>query len=89
MNKNVGGYDRLARLLIGPVLILVGIAGYIGWIMVAFGPIPQALASVIVFAVGAILAVTGITQKCPLNKVLGFDTYRQEADESETPPAIH
>lgn len=83
MKKNVGGYDRIARLIIGPLLILVGIAGYAGWALVAFGPVPQALASVILFVVGVILVVTGALQKCPLNSVLGVDTYRHTEDESD------
>ncbi|ELZ29826.1 hypothetical protein C474_12356 [Halogeometricum pallidum JCM 14848] len=51
MQKNVGGYDRIARLVVGPLL-----------------------------------AVTGITQKCPLNRALGIDTYRGETEtDVETP----
>jgi hypothetical protein len=84
MKKNVGGYDRIARLVIGPVLLLAGIAGYVGWLVLAFGPVPQALASILVFLVGAILAVTGVFQKCPLKRVLGFDTYRASTDEPES-----
>lgn len=30
MKKNVGGFDRIARLVIGPVLLVAGIAGYAG-----------------------------------------------------------
>lgn len=83
MEKNVGGFDRIARLVVGPLLVLAGIAGYVGVLVLAFGPVPQALASVLVFLVGVILAVTGITQKCPLNRILGFDTYRPESPGSE------
>jgi len=78
MNKNVGGIDRTARLVIGPVLVLVGVAGYAGLLGLAFGPLPQALTSVLVFLVGTILLVTGLVQKCPLNRILGFDTYGQQ-----------
>lgn len=77
MKKNVGGADRIARLVVGPILILAGIAGYVGVFVLAVGPVPQALASVIVFLVGTILLVTGLVQQCPLNKLLGLDTYRQ------------
>ncbi len=86
MNKNVGGNDRIARLVIGPILVLAGVAGYAGLLVLAVGPLPQALTSVIVVLVGVILLVTGLIQKCPLNRVLGFNTYRQEeSDESEEP----
>ncbi|MUV88848.1 DUF2892 domain-containing protein [Halapricum sp. CBA1109] len=86
MKKNVGGMDRIVRLVIGPILVLAGVAGYAGLLGLAVGPLPQALTSVIVFLVGAILLVTALVQKCPLNRVLGFNTYRQkESGESEKP----
>ncbi len=86
MNKNVGGMDRLARLVIGPILVLAGIAGYAGLLVLAVGPLPQALTSVLVLLVGMILLVTGLIQKCPLNRILGFNTYRQKGSrESEEP----
>ncbi|MEF8791600.1 MAG: DUF2892 domain-containing protein [Haloarculaceae archaeon] len=78
MEKNVGGTDRIARLVIGPVLVLAGVAGYAGLLVLAVGPFPQALTSVIVFLVGGILLVTGLVRKCPLNRALGLDTHRQE-----------
>lgn len=86
MKKNVGGMDRIARLVIGPVLVLAGIAGYAGFLALAVGPLPQALASVLVFLVGAILLVTGLVQKCPINQLIGLNTYRQkETGESDAP----
>jgi len=78
MQKNVGGTDRIARLVIGPVLILAGVAGYAGLLALAVGPLPQALVAGIVLLVGAVLLVTGVVQQCPLNSVLGFNTYREE-----------
>lgn len=87
MRKNVGGTDRIARLVIGPVLALAGIAGYAGLLGLAVGPLPQALTSVVVFLVGMILLVTGLVRTCPLNRILGYDTYhRKETGESEAPP---
>lgn len=90
MKKNVGGTDRIVRLVIGAVLVLAGIAGYAGFLALAVGPLPQALTSVIVFLVGTILVVTGIVQKCPLNRLLGLNTYRQKkTGESEEQPVIN
>jgi Protein of unknown function (DUF2892). len=90
MNKNVGGMDRIARLVFGPILVLVGIAGYVGLLVLAVGPLPQALTSAIVLLVGVILLVTGVIQKCPLNRGLGFNTYRQKkSNESEEPTVTH
>lgn len=89
MKKNVGGRDRAARLVIGPVLILAGIAGYAGLLTLAVGPLPQALTAVIAFLVGTILLVTGLVQRCPLHRLLGLDTSRQEGTrESEERTAI-
>lgn len=83
MKKNVGGTDRLARLVVGPILILAGVAGYAGLLALAVGPLPQALTAGIVVLVGVVLLVTGVVQQCPLNSVLGFNTYRQK-DTGET-----
>lgn len=84
MKKNVGGMDRTARLVVGPLLVLAGIAGYAGMLALAVGPFPQALTSVAVFLVGAILLITGLVQRCPLSRILGLDTYRRtETEESD------
>lgn len=89
MKKNVGGMDRIARLVVGPALILAGIAGYAGLLALAVGPLPQALTSVIVLLVGTILLVTGVVGKCPLNRLLGLDTYRQpDTGDSEERAAV-
>lgn len=74
MQKNVGGLDRIARFVIGAILVLAGIAGYIGMIRVAMGPMPQALMALLLVVVGAILLVTGYTQKCPINSGIGVNT---------------
>lgn len=90
MKKNVGGVDRAARLVIGPVLLLAGVAGYVGLFSLAVGPLPQALTAVIAFLVGTILLVTGLIQRCPLNRLLKLDTYRQEGTrEPEERTAIN
>lgn len=90
MQKNVGGIDRIARLVIGPVLILAGIAGYAGLLALAVGPVSQALTSVVVLLVGTVLLVTGLVQRCPLNRLLRFNTYSQtDAGEGEEPTTLH
>jgi len=90
MQKNVGGIDRIARLVVGPILILSGIAGYAGMLALAVGPLSQALASVIAVLVGTILLITGLVQRCPLNRVIGLDTFRQKTPpESEDPSATN
>ncbi|MFA9414887.1 DUF2892 domain-containing protein [Natrinema sp. HArc-T2] len=68
MQKNVGGIDRTGRIVIGAIAVLAGIAALMGYWTV--GIVTAAIALVI----GAILLVTGTTQKCPINDAAGVDT---------------
>ena len=84
MQKNVGGYDRTARFVLGPILILVGISAFAGLITLAAGTLGLVLAGA-AFVVGAVLTTTATTQKCPLNAAIGMNTYKQH-DGGQTPP---
>jgi len=75
MNKNVGGYDRIWRFVVGALLLVGGLVGYAGMVRVAVGPVPQALAALLLVLIGVILIVTGYTQRCVINSVLGMNTY--------------
>lgn len=75
MDKNVGGYDRTARLIVGPILLVAGVVVLGGLVSVASGTTAVAI-GVAAALVGAILLVTGVTQTCPLNSMLGLDTSR-------------
>jgi hypothetical protein len=75
MDKNVGGYDRLARFVVGPVLLVVGLAAVTGVVTLASGLVGLALA-IAAILVGAVFLVTAATRKCPLNRTLGLNTYR-------------
>ena len=79
MEPNAGGYDRTARLVIGTVLLVAGVTGYAGFVWVAYGPLPQALTSVALGVIGIVLLVTGATQRCVLNKILGVNTCERKA----------
>ncbi|WP_254767318.1 YgaP family membrane protein [Salinilacihabitans rarus] len=79
MKKNVGGFDRTWRLVVGPVLIVVGVAALAG--VVAIGTVPAAVALV----AGAVVLATGLLRTCVLSRLLGIDTYRGAADESSDP----
>jgi len=68
MNENVGGIDRTGRIVIGSSLGIAGSAALSGYW--AAGAIVGGIALVI----GAILLVTGTTQKCPINNAAGIDT---------------
>jgi hypothetical protein len=84
MQKNVGGYDRLARFVLGPILVIVGLAHVLGVLTIATGTLGLAIAAAAIL-VGAVFLVTATTQKCPLNNRLGFDTYTSKsADETES-----
>jgi len=68
MEPNVGGMDRLARLVLGPVLALVGIG-------VVLGSLPGGTGvGAAVAVLGTVLLVTGLTQRCLLHRVFGIDT---------------
>ena len=84
MQKNVGGYDRTARFVLGPILILVGVAAFAGLVTLAGGTLGLVLAGAAV-AVGAVLTTTATTQKCPLNAAIGMNTYK-ERPGSQSPP---
>jgi hypothetical protein len=67
MKKNVGKMDRIVRIALAIVLIILAYAKVI----------PQNL-SVAVYIVSAIIAMTGFVRICPLYKVLHKSTVREE-----------
>ena len=72
MKCNVGGKDRIARLVVGVALLIVGLA------------VPMATAlQTVVFVVAAIALVTGVVRFCPGNALLGINSC-QRANESDT-----
>lgn len=74
MEKNVGGYDRLARFVVGPLLVVVGGVSLGGFLTLAAGTLGLVL-GVGALLVGVVLTVTAVTQKCPLNSLVGLNTY--------------
>ncbi|ELY72276.1 YgaP family membrane protein [Natrinema pallidum] len=81
MQKNVGGFDRGARIVVGPLLVLIGIAVLEGVLSLTAGAFGLALA-VIALVSGAVLTTTAVTRKCPMNARLGIDTSRGGVDSS-------
>lgn len=71
MDRNVGGLDRQARIVIGIILAVAGIAA-----VLEYWEIGVAIGAVAVI-IGAILLVTGAAQKCPINQVVGVDTTKK------------
>lgn len=58
MNKNVGGIDKIIRIIIGLLLIILAATDYIGW-WGWLGMIPLA---------------TGVFSRCGLYSLLGINT---------------
>jgi hypothetical protein len=71
MEKNVGQYDRVVRLGLGVGLLIAGILGEAG--LFGSGSLVVGL-GVVSILIGAILAVTGLTQTCLIYSPLGIDT---------------
>lgn len=65
MRKNVGGYERIARLVIGGVLAYLALSRWRGRTL---GRLAMML--------GMNLLSTGASQKCPANAALGRDAFR-------------
>lgn len=62
MTHNVGGIDKLARIVIGAVLVGLSITGQIG----AWG------------FIGLLPLVTGLLGSCPAYRLLGISTCRRQ-----------
>jgi len=60
--KNVGGIDRLARLISGSLLVIIGAL------------ITNGLAFYFFIAAGIVLLMTGIFQRCGLYYIIGKNT---------------
>ncbi len=62
MTKNVGSIDKIARVIIGLLLIVLTLMGSIGW----WGWI------------GVVFLVTGLMSSCPAYSLLGVNTCSAE-----------
>ena len=62
MKSNLGSVDRLLRLIVGAVLVVLALTGVIG----AWGWL------------GIILLATGLINSCPLYRILGFSSDRSK-----------
>lgn len=78
MERNDGGMDRTARLVAGPVLAVVGAAGLGGLFDIGLsGTAGLALFGVLLI-VGLVFITTGVTWKCPANRIAGVNTCDSE-----------
>lgn len=67
MKPNVGGMDRIARIVLGIVLLIVGLAAPISTIW-----------QILALVVAAIALVTAVVRFCPANLLLGINTCKLE-----------
>lgn len=74
IEKNVGGYERIARAIVGPVLVIVALAGLAGVVSLGSGT-AVTVGLVVALVVGAVLVVTAYTQECIVNQTLGINSY--------------
>lgn len=76
IERNVGGNERIARLVVGAVLVVVTAAGLLNLVNLESGAAVTAVL-VLLLLVGLVLLVTGATQRCLVNQTLGIDTYAE------------
>lgn len=69
MRENVGGADRLMRVVAGPALLALGYS--------KLGGRGGALPGLLAMLGGALITETAVTRVCPLNEALGVDTARR------------
>jgi len=63
MKKNMGGADRIIRLLLAIIMASLALTGLV-----------SGSAGVILLAIGAIFLLTSIVGMCPLYSLIGFNT---------------
>ena len=62
MDKNVGGFDRVLRVVLGAALLLFGYRNR------------DRPVGTLAFVAGSDVFATAVIQRCPLNAVFGIDT---------------
>jgi len=65
MKKNESGMDRVIRLVLAVVLILIAMYALSGWLMV------------LLYILAAVLLITGLTGFCALYDLLGINTNKK------------
>lgn len=78
LEKNVGGYDRLARLVVAVPLLVVGVLGMTG--TTAVGSVLGVIGGIAALAGAASLLFNVVTQRCLTNQLLGINTCEIEKE---------
>jgi hypothetical protein len=76
MERNVGGTDRTARIGLGILLAVVSMATVA--LGAGLGGQVQLLVAAVALLAGAVLLVTAGARTCPINRLLGRNTYGRE-----------
>jgi len=76
VEKNVGGYDRLARLAVAVPLLVVGILGVMG--VTSIGTVLGVVGGIAALAGAASLLFNVVMQRCLMNELLGINTCELE-----------
>jgi hypothetical protein len=74
MERNVGGTDKSARVILGVALGVVSMA-VVAW-GEGLGTTNQIVAAAIALLLAAILLATAGAETCPINAAVGRNTYR-------------
>ncbi|RME86332.1 MAG: DUF2892 domain-containing protein, partial [Zetaproteobacteria bacterium] len=69
---NVGGVDRIVRMVLGVILAVVGVLGLLG--QIALGT----TAAWVLIVIGAVLFGTALIRFCPLYLPFGINTAKNE-----------
>lgn len=81
MKQNVGSFDRIVRITLGGALVVLGIAGYAGFVSLAWLGFGQALAAVVVAVIGLVLLLTAATRTCLIYAALGLSTADRSSED--------
>ncbi|ELY44041.1 YgaP-like transmembrane domain [Natronorubrum sulfidifaciens] len=79
MQKNVGETEKTARLLGG--LVFVGASMATVAFGASLGPSRQSLIAALALLIAAVLLASAGAQTCPLNRLLGRDTYERDGPD--------
>lgn len=77
MDKNVGGFDRTWRIVVGPLLIVVGLAVFAGLLSLGSGTLMGLIVPALLVVFGAVFTWTAQTQQCPVNQAIGRNTFQK------------
>lgn len=76
MERNVGGADKTARIVLGVAFGIVSMAA-VAW-GESLGATNQIVLAAVALLVAAVLLATAGAETCPINAALGRNTYRTD-----------